>query len=162
MEKEKYIWGLLRLGMGWIFFWAFIDKVFGFGFATAAGKSWLAGGSPTTGFLNFAVKGPFSSFYHGLAGNPLVDVLFMAGLLFVGITLLSGIMVRLGSYTGIVMLLSFYTAGFIPPANNPFLDEHMIYSLILAGFTIVGAGQWLGLGSWWGNRSWVKKYSILK
>lgn len=52
--KGKYIWGLLRLGMGWIFFWAFIDKVFGLGFATATGKGWIDGVSPTFGFLKFA------------------------------------------------------------------------------------------------------------
>ena len=67
--------------MGLIFLWAFIDKVFGLGFATTADKSWIAGGSPTTGFLQFGVHGPFAGFYHSLSGIPIVDVLFMLGLL---------------------------------------------------------------------------------
>ncbi|MBI2577711.1 MAG: hypothetical protein HYV77_02605, partial [Candidatus Wildermuthbacteria bacterium] len=43
--------GIVRISIGWIFFWAFIDKLWGLGFATAAGNSWLNGGSPTTTFL---------------------------------------------------------------------------------------------------------------
>ncbi len=32
-----YVWGIFRLGMGWIFLWAFFDKLFGLGYATASG-----------------------------------------------------------------------------------------------------------------------------
>ena len=46
-NKTQYVLGLLRLIIGWVFFWAFIDKVFGLGFATTAEKAWLAGVSPT-------------------------------------------------------------------------------------------------------------------
>ena len=81
-NKTNYVWGLLRLSIGWIFLWGFIDKLFGLGFATKADSAWLAGGSPTFGFLKFAVKGPFAGFYHGLAGSAAVDWLFMAGLSF--------------------------------------------------------------------------------
>lgn len=164
MNKQNitnYIWGILRLGMGWIFFWAFIDKLFGLGFATEPGKAWLAGGSPTFGFLKFATKGPFAEIYQSLAGNVLVDWLFMLGLLFVGITLLSGVLVRLGGYTGALMLVLIYTAGFILPEHNPFLDDHIIYAIVMIGLTITNSGQWLGLGKWWSERSIVKKYPIL-
>jgi CPA2 family monovalent cation:H+ antiporter-2 len=37
--------------MGFVFLWAFLDKTFGFGYATASGKGWIDGGSPTEGFL---------------------------------------------------------------------------------------------------------------
>ena len=86
-----YFWGLLRLSMGWIFFWGFIDKLFGLGFATAAEDAWVAGGSPTFGFLNFASKGPFAGFYEGVAGNVMIDWMFMIGLLAIGLPLLLGI-----------------------------------------------------------------------
>ncbi|MEU1390068.1 hypothetical protein ABZ444_29030, partial [Nonomuraea sp. NPDC005730] len=46
-----YVWAVARIAIGWIFLWAFLDKTFGWGFATPAGKAWVAGGSPTTGFL---------------------------------------------------------------------------------------------------------------
>lgn len=161
-NKVNYVWGLLRLSIGWIFFWAFIDKLFGLGFATVSDKAWLAGGSPTAGFLKFATKGPFAEFYRGLAGNAAVDWLFMLGLLFVGIALLLGIFVKLAGYAGILILLMMYTAGFLPPVNNPFLDEHLIYLLIMAGFALVHSGRWLGLGKWWSQTKLVARLPILE
>ena len=88
MKKEKIVMVLLRLSMGFIFIWAFFDKVFGLGFATTAEKAWINGASPTLGFLKFAVKGPFADIFHNLAGIAIVDWLFMLGLLFVGLTLI--------------------------------------------------------------------------
>ena len=73
-----YIWGILRIGMGWIFLWAFFDKLFGLGFATKAEGAWVNGGSPTFGFLNFASKGPLAEIYQSMAGNAVVDWLFMS------------------------------------------------------------------------------------
>ena len=164
MEQNKvsYIWGFLRLGMGWIFFWAFIDKLFGLGFATAPEKAWIAGGSPTFGFLNFAAKGPFAEFYQGLAGNPIVDWLFMAGLFGIGAALLFGIGVKIASYSGVLMMLLMYTAGFMPPASNPFLDNHLIYAVVFVGLALSHSGHSLGLGAWWKNTKLVQKCKILE
>ncbi len=148
--------------MGWIFFWAFIDKLFGLGFATTADKAWLAGGSPTFGFLKFGTKGPFAEFFQGLAGSAIVDWLFMAGLLFVGITLLLGVLVRLGSYVGALMLILMYTAGFLPPEHNPFLDDHLIYAVIMISLSLSHSGQRLGFGRWWSKMKLVEKYQILE
>jgi|SRR3989344_2763558 len=161
-NKTKYIWGLLRIGMGWIFFWAFIDKLFGLGFATTPEKAWIEGGSPTFGFLSFATKGPFTEFYKNLAGNPVVDWLFMLGLFFVGVTLLLGIFVKLGSYTGVLMLILMYTAGFILPVNNPFLDDHIIYTVLMIGFTISQSGYYLGFGKLWSKTKLIQKYNIFE
>ena len=36
-----YFWGLLRLSMGWVFFWAFIDKVFGLLMRVKDGASYI-------------------------------------------------------------------------------------------------------------------------
>jgi len=57
-DGTAYIWALLRFSLGWIFLWAFVDKLFGLGFATESGKGWIDGGSPIFGFLNFAARGP--------------------------------------------------------------------------------------------------------
>ena len=35
----------LRLVLGFTFMWAFIDKLFGLGYATPAAKAWISGGS---------------------------------------------------------------------------------------------------------------------
>ena len=42
---------ILRISMGFIFLWAFIDKLFGLGFSTASDKSWLSGISLTQNYL---------------------------------------------------------------------------------------------------------------
>ena len=71
--------GLLRLAMGWTFLWAFIDKLWGLGFATGRDvetgaivfggpDAWINGGSPTAGVLGFALKGPFKGFYETITG----------------------------------------------------------------------------------------------
>ncbi|MDQ5954726.1 MAG: thiosulfate dehydrogenase (quinone) large subunit [Patescibacteria group bacterium] len=120
----------LRLLMGFIFLWAFLDKTFGLGFATSPEKSWLSGGSPTTGFLGNAVKGPLADFFHSLAGNVMVDYLFMFGLLFIGLTLLSNKFVKWGGLAGIVMMMLMYFALLLPE-NNPFVDEHLVYAVLL-------------------------------
>ena len=120
-----------RLFMGFIFLWAFVDKLFGLGFATIAEKAWIHGGSPTYGFLAMATKGPFASLFNSLAGVALVDWLFMLGLLFVGVTLILNRYVKWGALAGMVMLALMYIAV-LPPENNPIIDDHIIYILVLA------------------------------
>ncbi|MEK9173408.1 MAG: hypothetical protein AAB594_02460 [Patescibacteria group bacterium] len=160
-NKSKTILGLLRIGMGWIFLWAFVDKLLGLGFATAPEKSWLAGGSPTTGFLKFAAKGPFVEIFHAMAGNPIVDWLFMLGLLLIGLALLLGIGVRIAGYSGALLMLFMYLAS-IQPENNPLLDDHIIYGLLLLLFAATGAGKCLGFGNAWARTSLVQKNPILE
>lgn len=147
--------------MGWIFLWAFLDKLFGLGFSTEADKAWIAGGSPTKGFLTFATKGPLAEFYQSIAGHPFVDCLFMTGLLLVGVSLLLGIMVKIAGYSGALMMVLMYTASALPPETNPILDSHIIYSLILVGFSVSSPGDYLGLGTKWKQSQFVQKYKLL-
>ncbi|MDP3990640.1 MAG: hypothetical protein Q8Q01_05565 [archaeon] len=140
--------GVLRILMGWIFLWPFLDKLFGLGFSTASDKSWLMGTSPTTGFLQFAAKGPFAGLYHALVGNVIIDWLFMAGLLLIGLALILGIGVRIASYSGALLLLLMWTAT-LPPEHNPFLDEHIIYGLLLLSLANLKSGMYLGFGKQW-------------
>src|SRR3989344_7336425 len=140
-NKFKAVLGLLRLAMGFIFLWAFLDKTFGLGFATLPEKAWLAGGSPTTGFLQFAVHGPFVDFFHSLAGLPIIDWLFMLGLLFIGATLIFGICVRLGSMAAIPLLFLMYLAVGLQPENNPFIDDHIIYILVMFVLMFTRSGK---------------------
>src|SRR3989344_3326030 len=168
---RHYFWAILRIALGLIFLWAFFDKLFGLGFATCVDaetkavsylcdKAWINGGSPTFGFLKFGVHGPFAGFYNGLAGSVLVEWMFMLGLLFIGAALTSGILVRLGSLAGALMLFLMYL-GLIPPEHHPFLDEHLIYALVMLGFVFVHTCRHLGLGFWWSNLDIVKRNWIL-
>ena len=135
MNKQKFVYLSLRLSMGFIFLWAFLDKTFGLGFATAPAKSWINGGSPTTGFLSFGTKGPFAEVFQNLAGVAVVDWLFMLGLLFVGTTLLFNKYVKWGCLAGMLMMILMWLATLFPE-NNPIIDEHIIYLLVLAAISI--------------------------
>lgn len=161
-QKLFFVLGILRLGLGWIFLWSFFDKLFGLNFATKTNQAWLKGGSPTFGFLKFGTKGPLASFYQSLAGNPVIDWLFMLSLLFIGLTLTLGIMVKLGSFLGAFLLILIYSAGSLPPEHNPFLDEHLIYFLLMIVFPLAKSGSYLGLGRWWTQTKLVKKLPILE
>ena len=127
---QKIVNGLLIISMGFILLWAFFDKTFGLGFATKPQNAWINGGSPTTGFLKFGVHGPLTNLFHFLAGVPVVDYLFMLGLLFVGLTLMFNRFVKWGVLAGCVMLAFMYLALMLPE-NNPIIDDHIIYILVL-------------------------------
>lgn len=158
---KHYLRGLLRIAMGWTFLWAFLDKLFGLGFTTEAGKSWLDGASPTMGFLKFATKGPLSSVFQSMAGNGLVDWLFMMGLLLIGLALIIGIGMKIATKMGALLMLMMYLAA-LPPEHNPLIDEHIIYILVLGLLGHTEAGYTLGLGKWWSQTSLVRKYKFLQ
>ena len=152
--------GILRIAMGLIFLWAFCDKTFGHGFATAPEKAWILGNSPTTGFLTHATSGPFAPLFQSLAGNVFVDWLFMIGLLLIGLSLTLGIGMRVAVHSGSVLLALMYLAA-LPPQHNPLIDDHIIYILALQLLLHLHAEDTLGLGSWWKKQGIVKKYPIL-
>lgn len=145
-DPNSYAWSILRIGLGYIFLWAFLDKLFGLKVATCKGagyacnQAWLHGGSPTAGFLGHATSGPFASFYHHLAGNALVDWAFMLGLLFVGVGLLFGVWVKSAAVVGIAMLALMWSS-LLWPAQTPGVDEHIIYILVLFGLLVTDAKQ---------------------
>jgi thiosulfate dehydrogenase [quinone] large subunit len=141
--KQQIYWIVLRLIMGWIFLWAFFDKVFGLGFSTSAKNAWLSGSSPTSGFLK-SLNGSFASFFNNLAGNSIVDWLFMFALLSIGIALVLGIFLKFTSYMGIIFMLTLWLASF-PSKANPFIDQHIIYILIFIGFIIYDCGKYFAV-----------------
>ncbi len=152
--------GILRIAMGLIFLWAFCDKTFGHGFATAPEKAWILGNSPTTGFLTHATSGPFAPLFQSLAGKAAVDWLFMMGLLLIGLSLVFGIGMKIAVHSGSVLLALMYLAA-LPPQHHPFIDDHIIYILVLQLLLQMGAEESVGLGSWWKKQKIVRKYPIL-
>jgi len=87
--RERYwariVFATLRIVMGFTFFWAFVDKLFGLGYATPSERSWINGGSPTKGFLANSADGPFAGFYKAIAGSGWDTWLSLIGLAGVGI-----------------------------------------------------------------------------
>ena len=174
-DRGGIFWGLLRITIGWVFLWAFLDKLLGLGFATGRNEetgvvdyfgpdSWLEGGSPTSGFLEFGLhtKEPFTGLYSGLAGQGWVDWIYMISMLLIGVCLVLGIMTRLAAIGGIVWMILFYTSSAIWPENNPFIDDHIIYAIALAGIAYVGAGRYLGLGRQWERLGIVSRNPVLR
>ncbi|MBN2003522.1 MAG: hypothetical protein JXA21_09220 [Anaerolineae bacterium] len=151
-KKARYMLAALRITLGWVFFWAFLDKLFGLGRSTPPGKGWLSGGSPTFGFLSNAARGPLVGMYKAMAGNPIVDLLFMVGLLGLGLALLLGIGLKVASIAGPLLMLLMWVSQ-LPPATNPFVDDHIIYALILLVLPALEAGRTLGLGRWWAEKT---------
>lgn len=152
---------VLRLAVGFIFLWPFLDKTFGLGFATPAKAAWVNGGSPAQGFLNSPmIKGPFEAFFRSLA-TPLTDVLFMLGLLAVGTAVILGIGTRVAAVAGTTMMLLMYLAEWPFVANagstNPLVDYHIVYALALIAVAAAGAGATWGLGAWWARLPLVQK-----
>ncbi len=155
---------IARLGLGWIFFWAFLDKTFGLGWSTPTERAWINGGSPTRGFL-MSRSGWFESIYHSMADSVLVEWLFMLGLLGIGLALLLGIGMRVATISGVLLLVLMYLSG-VPfvrdaGATNPFWDAHLIEASLLLVLYFVDAGKHFGLAAWWAETRWVQKYAWL-
>ena len=156
----RVVLGGTRLIMGAIFFWAFLDKTFGLNFATAPGDAWLNGVSPTYGYLRFASSGPFENVFHTLAGNAVVDWLYMLGLLTIGLGFLFGIGRRVTTVNAL-LLLSLIWLSALPPEHNPIIDEHIVYIFVVLILYYTQANRWLGLGEWWMRQPIVKRLPFL-
>lgn len=156
-----YVWGLTRLSLGWVFVWAFADKLFGLDHETTSGQAWINGGHPTLGFLKFSSKGPLRGFYQHIAGAAWADWLFMIGLAGVGGALMLGIGMRLAAVAGALLLVMMWSAV-LPPENNVFMDYRLIYALLIIGLALTGAGDTFGLGRWWGRTSLVRRFPVLR
>lgn len=158
---QKY-WEMLRIVLGAIFFWSFLDKTFGLGISTKPNAAWLAGASPTAGFLNFGTQGSyFADVFQAMAGSPIVDWLFMLGLLGVGLSLLLGIGTKVAGYAGALMMFLIWLAV-LPLEHHPIFDEHIVYIVILLAFAQVEVGYWYGLRDIWKKSDFVKKYPWLE
>lgn len=156
-----WVWlAVARVLLGFVFLWAFVDKLFGLGVATPAARAWLNGGSPTTGFLK-SVEGPFSNFFNGIAGQPWADWLFMAGLLGIGLALVLGVAVRVAAWSGVALLVMMWAAS-LPLENNPVIDDHLVYAAVLLAVAAAGANQRFSLAGWWRSLGFVKKNTWLQ
>jgi thiosulfate dehydrogenase [quinone] large subunit len=68
---------------------------------------------------------------------------------------------RIAAVSGAILLVMMWTV-MLPPENNVFMDDHLVYAVVLIGLALAGAGDTLGLGKTWGNTKLVRTYPILK
>lgn len=144
---------VLRLATGFIFLWAFLDKTFGLGFSTPQDRAWINGGTPSQGFLKSdSVVGPMKGFFESIA-SPTTDLLFMLGMLGIGVAVMLGIGLRVSAVAGSVIMVFMYLAEwpFTPNAGstNPLVDYHIIYALALIVIAACSAGDYWGFGKTW-------------
>ena len=136
-SPQKFFLFILRLSMGWMFFYAGIAKVLD--------PAWSA-----AGYLKGATFLPWLyqifSQPHLL---PYVDFANKWGLTLLGISLMLGLFVRLSSLLGVILMALYYFAipGFNfphPNAHSYIVDEHVIYIAVLFFFAAIKAGRFLG------------------
>lgn len=169
---------LTRIAIGFIFFWAFIDKLFGLGFSTCAVRddagvktgtdvmcdsAWVSGGRMTEGYLASST-GPFAEFFQNLGTQAWTDWPYMIGLAGIGLALMLGIGTKVALWTGPTMLLMMYVSHSWPGVGgnttNPFIDDHIIQALAIIAIVLVELTyQSIGLGHWWrrvvGKNTWL-------
>lgn len=140
---QKITLFLLRVSLGWLFFYAGLTKLID--------PKWSA-----AGFLGSA--GTFPSFFQLLTKPdilPVVNFLNEWGLLLLGVSLILGIFVRFSSFLGAILMILYYFAHLkfpYPDANSFIVDDHIIYALVLLYFVAVRAGKTWGLDGFFRRR----------
>lgn len=143
---------VLRVVMGWTFFYAGITKVLD--------PTWTA-----AGFLQHAVPAgnPFVGLWDAMAAEWLwlLDPLNAWGLTLIGLALLLGAFVRWAALWGAVMM-AFYWAASLPLENGIVIDDHVVYALLLFGLGAFGAGRIAGLDAYLEDLELVERYPKLR
>lgn len=145
IQFQKVSIFLLRITMGWLFFYAGITKVLN--------PTWSA-----AGYLQGAKT--FAGFYHWLLSPnllPTVNFLNEWGLTLIGAALLVGIFARVSAVSGTVLMLLYYFPVLEFPyigTNSYLIDEHIIYA---AAFLVLASVQ---AGRIWGIEPWCLKLPI--
>ena len=85
----------------------------------------------------------------------------MIGLAGIGIALMLGVTMRIAAAAGALLLVMMWSAV-LPPENNPFMDDHIVYALVLVALALTSAGKTLGLGRVWERIPLVARHGFLK
>ena len=170
---------ILRIAFGITFLWAFLDKTFALGFSTGPVRrgrvprridfrprtppgSTAAAPPRASSAFGVPADNPFHGFFTSLAGQAWVDWLFMVGLLGIGVTLLLGVGMRIGTAAGALMYAFMYAA--VAPAGEqpgrrrpPHRRDRDGRPRPRRGRHHVGAGSLVEP-----HRAWCEKYPVLR
>ena len=150
---QKLFLFLLRVSMGWLFFYSGITKVLD--------PQWSA-----AGYLKGAKT--FAGFYQWLISPGILPILNFVnewGLTLLGVSLILGIGVRVSSVLGAVIMIGYYLPALDFPYPNPhsfLVDEHIIYALALLLLGSLRAGRAWGFGNWCSNLPIFSKFPKLR
>lgn len=92
-------------------------------------------------------SGPFATWFQSLAGSPVVDALNAWGMMAIGAALIWGILVRPAAVGGMTLMTLYYFAHFVENTAHGYIDDHVIYALVLFLFAAGGAGNAFGLNA---------------
>jgi thiosulfate dehydrogenase [quinone] large subunit len=156
----EWLWAAVRIALGFIFLWTFVDKLFGMGRGTSHDRAWIRGGSPTSGYLGH-VTGPLGSVFRDMSGKRWPDWLYMIGFAGLGIALILGIGMIIAAVGGTLLLATLYASN-LPVESNPFVDLHVIYALTIIALAVTRVGERYGLGRWWARTALVRALPFLR
>ena len=138
MDRRLVLW--FRLLFAWIFLYAGGTQVFSGAFSVVA-------------FLSHTKT--FHDVYAPLTAPaiaPVMTFLVSYGHLLIGLSLLTGLLVRISGICGALLMLTYWTAHmdwpYIETHVNFVIDYHIVYASMLFWLAAVRAGQVWGLDSW--------------
>ncbi len=172
--KESLFGGNLKSGRGWSLF--ALRLALGFMFLYGGYEkivTELGGQMSTTGFLA-SRKGPLAFLFTGMSGNPVVEGLLVYGELLIGISLMVGIVTRVGGISGAILSALLYlstmpamAAGFTGSyfdyllENNALINQYIIYVLVFAAFVFLVPGRFFGADGILQNTRFVQHRPVL-
>ncbi len=163
--KSGTAWSIfaLRLALGFMFLYGGYEKI----------ETELSGGLATSGFLS-GVKGPLAFLFTSMSGNMAVEYLLVYGELLIGISLIFGVVTRVGGVSGALLSTLLYlstlpamTKGFAGSyfdfllSKNALVSQYIIYILLFVAFIFLVPGRFLGMDGILQNSSFVQRRPLL-
>ena len=142
-----------RLAMGWTFLWAAIHH--------------FGDDHFVQGFLSHVKT--FHDVYAPLTNPttlPTLTFLVEYGHLLIGLSLISGLFVRVSAPFAILLMLTYWTAHmdfpYIEDVNNYLIDYHIVYAGVLSYLIVKRAGHVWGLDGLLERLQLVEEYPVLR
>jgi thiosulfate dehydrogenase (quinone) large subunit len=141
-----------RLLMGWTFLYAGAWQVLTPGFSAAS-------------FLEHTKT--FHELYAPLTSPtmaPMLTFLVKWGHLLIGLSLVSGLLVRISGVFGVALLLTYWTAHmdfpYIESHVNLIIDYHIVYATLTVWLVVANAGRVWGLDGWLADHRWSHSRAV--
>lgn len=140
---------IMRFAMGFLIF------TLGFRLLTEGGwNAWVQIG----GFLPKRVSGPFGDIFLSFWENQIILHLVIWSSMAIGVAMVLGLFVRLASFGGALLMLTFYISN-VPPQFG-WVNQQLIFFLIFSLFPALGPGYKIGLDYF--LQPYEQKFPVLK
>jgi thiosulfate dehydrogenase [quinone] large subunit len=152
-SAEQVLIFLLRVSLGWVFLYAAIHHF---------GDNSYVGGFLSHTKTFHPIFGPMAQ----SSWLPVIAFLVEYGHLLIGLSLISGLMVRASAPFGILLMLLYWAAHmdfpYIENINNMIIDYHVVYALTLGYLIVRHAGHVFGLDGWVANHDPFRQNHTLR